>query len=288
MQPWSLMVVACGLGAFAGIVWFHAVASPDGKLHVHFLDVGQGDSVLIETPGGRQVLIDGGPTPLGAARPLGDVLPFWDRRLDMVVLTHPDEDHFRGLVEVLHRYDVDVVLDSGLTSENPMFQAWQDALEREVPRTVRAYQGQTVVLDRDTWIEVLGPPDPMLRTSADRNNNGVVLRLVHGQVSFLLTADIEKEAEAWLTRSTHNLASTVLKAPHHGSRTSTSPIFLSAVRPAAAVISVGASNRYGHPHPEVKARLEATVGPDRLYTTAERGNIEFTTDGRRLWVKSQR
>ncbi len=278
-----------GLAVLAVILWYFALTGPDGKLHVHFLDVGQGDSVLIVTPEGRQVLVDGGPGTVGAARALGAKISFWDREIDMVVLTHPDEDHFRGLVEVLDRYEVDTVLVSGMSSENPLYLEWQRSLDNAAPARVTALQGQTVALDGSTWLEVLNPTSSLIRgTPSDSNNNGVVVRLVHGEVGFLLTADIEAEAERRLLRRRIPLRSTVLKVPHHGSRSSTTSRFLSEVSPAVAVISVGAGNPYGHPHSDVTGRLDDTLGEGRTYLTSERGDIEFITDGVKLWVKTSR
>ena len=190
------LVAAAGLAVLAALLWYYVITEPGGKLHVHFLDVGQGDSVYIVTPEGRQVLVDGGPGTLEAARAVGDRVPFWDRDLDMVVLTHPDEDHFRGLVEVLERYDVDVVLESGGVSQNPLYLEWEKALKGNGNGSVAAFQGQTIALDSATWLEVLNPsPRPIRGTRSDSNNNGIVLRLVYGGVSFLLMADIEAEAE---------------------------------------------------------------------------------------------
>jgi len=283
------LMMAGGLSVLAALLWYYAIAGPDGKLHVHFLDVGQGDSVLIVTPKGTQVLVDGGPGSVKAARAVGGRVPFWDRDLDMVVLTHPDEDHFRGLVEVLDRYGVDVVLEGGGVSENPMYLAWEKALEREGATRVTAFQGQTIALDSSTWLEVLNPLRyPIIGTRSDSNNNGIVLRLLYGGVSFLLTADIEAEAEERLLREGLPLQATVLKVAHHGSRTSTTPDFLSAVSPVAAVVSAGADNPYGHPHPEVTDRLQAIPGGGSTYLTSERGNIEFITDGNRLWMRTDR
>ena len=206
-----------------------------------------------------------------------------------MVLTHPDEDHFRGLVEVLDRYGIDDVLDSESVSQNPLYLEWRKAVGREGATPVDAYQGQTVLLDRYTAIEVLNPPpDLMRRTGSDKNNNGVVLRLVYGEISFLLTADIEDRAEERLLREGLPLDSTVLKVPHHGSRTSSTARFLSEVSPVAAVISAGADNRHRHPHREVTERLHAAVGNARTYLTVERGDVEFITDGERLWVKTER
>ena len=218
----TYLVAMVGLAVLTSFLWYHLITGPDGKLHVHFLDVGQGDGTFIVTPEGRQVLVDGGPGPLEAARAVSGRLPFWDRNLDLVVLTHPDEDNFRGLVEVLDRYGVDEVMDSESVSENPLYLEWQKALGREGATPVDAYQGQDALLDQYTAMEVLNPPPNLMRgTGSDKNNNGVVLRLVYGQISFLLTADIEAEAEAEgrLLREGLPLGSTVLKVPHHGSKT---------------------------------------------------------------------
>ena len=283
------LVLLVGLSVLSAFLWFYAVTGPDGKLHVHFLDVGQGDSVLIVTAQGKQVLVDGGPRATDAARAIGSRVPFWDRDLDMLVLTHPDRDHFRGLIEVLDRYESGVVLKGGTVSENPLYLEWEKAVEEEEARQVTAARGQIIGLDGSTWLEVLNPsPRPTRGALTDSNNDGLVLRLVSGEVSFLLTADIEAEAEARLLRGNLPIESTVLKVPHHGSRTSTTRRFLSAVSPVAAVISASADNQYGHPHEEVTGRLETTLGEAGTYLTSERGDIEFITDGKRLWVKTER
>ena len=233
--------------------------------------------------------MDGGPSTTGATHALGERLPLWDRDLDMVVLTHPDEDHFLGLLEVLDRYDVGIVMEGGGDSDNPLYIEWEKGLEQGKSRRLAAAQGQTVFLDGTTWMQVLNPPDgPRQRAGASTNNQGAVLRLVHGSVSFLLTADIEAEAEGRLFREGTPLRSSVLKVAHHGSKTSTTPGFLSEVSPAAAVISAGIDNRFGHPHPEVAERLSAAVGEPRVYLTADHGHIEFISDGDRLWVKTER
>ena len=138
-------------------------------------------------------------------------------------------------------------------------------------------------------LEVLNPPPrPFRGTSSDSNNNAAGLRLAYRKVSFLLTADIEAEAETNLLRERVHLRSDVLKVPHHGSATSTTPGFLLAVGPVAAVVSAGADNPYGHPRPEVTRRLHEMVGKGRTYVTARDGDIEFITDGVRLWVKTER
>ena len=285
----AALVVGVFLAVLAGVLWFQVASRPDGRLHVYFLDVGQGDSTLIVTPDGKRILVDGGPGPSDAVRTVGERSPFWDRSLDLVVLTHPDEDHFRGLIQVLDRYQVDTVLETDASGRSPLFAAWEQRLDKETARRLKAYRGETIVLDDSTWMEVLNPPqEPFRGTGANLNDNGIVLRLVYGDVSFLLTADIVAVAEAHLVNDGVDLRSNVLKVAHHGSRTSTTPRFLAAVEPVAAVISAGQDNAHGHPHPEVTDRLSAAVGNDQIYETSERGDIEFTTDGERLWVRTQR
>ncbi len=285
-SPWILGAFV-GLAALAGVLWHEAVGGSDGMLHVHFLDVGQGDAILVVSPEGAKALIDGGPHVQGATRALGRHLSGRDRDLDLVVLTHPDEDHLAGLPAVLDRYDVDAVADTGVASTNALYLEWERAVEEEAPRRVRALQGRTIALGPSTFLRVLNPEGPPhLGMSPDRNDASVAIRLVHGGVSFLLTGDIESGAEGRLLRSGQDLGSTVLKVPHHGSRSSSTAAFLAAVAPRAAVISAGAENPYGHPHPEVLQRLVALLPEERVYSTALHGDVEFVSDGERLWVKT--
>ena len=126
--PWWLILLAL---APAALLWTAALSLPDGKLHVVFADVGQGDSALITTPGGRSILVDGGPDRLAAARLLGDALSFWDRSVDMVVLTHPHSDHMAGLPEVLRRYNVDHILERTISFKSADYAEWREAVDAE-------------------------------------------------------------------------------------------------------------------------------------------------------------
>jgi len=177
------------------------------------------------------------------------------------------------------------VLYPDLNDESPLYEEWLGLIgEKDIECTI-AQAGQEVDLGDGVIIEVLNPPTPPLAdTESDIDNNGVVLRLSTGRVSFLLTADILWEGEFELIAQGAELDSSVLKIAHHGSKTSTTPEFLAAVSPRAAVISVG-ENRYGHPHGEVLGRLEAELGKEYIYRTDQQGTIEFITDGERLWVK---
>ncbi|MCH7605847.1 MAG: ComEC/Rec2 family competence protein [Chloroflexi bacterium] len=278
----SAMLVA------AVVLWMQVLQGSDGRLHVFFFDVGQGDSVLIVTPGGRQVLVDGGPGAETATRALSTVLRPGDRSLDLVVVTHMDGDHSRGLLEVLDRYRVGMVLTGVVQPGGPIYPRWQAALKEHNVKTRHVESGFLVELEPGIVLEVLNPPPvPVRGSNADDNNNAVVLRLVHDQISYLLASDIEAFAENNLVRQSIELRSTVLKVPHHGSRTSTTVPFLHRVRPSLGVISSGAGNQFGHPHPEVVERLERISSPEGVFRTDRDGTIEFISDGRNLWVRTE-
>ena len=276
---------------FASLAWSQALTNED-RLHVVFFDVGQGDAIFIETPGGRQMVVDGGADPLLMTRLLGERMRFTDRHLDIVAATHPNSDHIGGLVQVLERYDVGAVLERRIEYESATHQAWERAVREEETggaMVIEARAGQVIALDRDVLVEVLGPPSELLRgTESDADNASLVLRLVYGEVSMLLTGDIFAEEERALVTRGAVVDSDVLKVPHHGSDSSSTPVFLDAVSPAAGVISVGEGNRYGHPHAEVLERLREIVDDGMLFLTAERGSVEFISDGETLWVRTER
>ena len=283
---WLLVVIAASAAA---LLWFVALSPRDPEMRVSFLDVGQGDSIFISTPASQQVLIDGGPDPRGIARLLGGIMPPGDRTIELVVLTHPHSDHLTGLVEVLDRYRVEHILQRRVEYETALYETWHRAVEREGAVATEAVAGQLIPLGDGAYLEVISPDERMLVGAAgDVNNASVALRLVHGGVSFFLSGDISSEVEAVLVSRSASVASDVLKVAHHGSRTSSRPDFLEAVSPAVAVISVAADNRFGHPHPDVLASLEEQVAPEIVYMTRDRGTIDFTTDGRRLWVRTER
>jgi competence protein ComEC len=243
-------------------------------------------AMLIQTPNGQDILIDGGPDPQKINLELSEKLPFWDRTIDLVVCTQPQADHITGLVDVLQRYKVKQVLDPGVPCDSAIYQEWLKVVEDEGVEYNIARAGQEIDLGNGIKIEVLNPPESLWEgTSDDIDNNGVVLRLSWGQVSFLFTADIRKEGEFELIGQRANLKSTVLKVAHHGSKTSTASQFLAAVDPEVAVISVGEDNPFGHPSPEVVERLIDRLGEDNIYRTDADGTIEFITDGEKLWMR---
>jgi competence protein ComEC len=271
------------------LVWSVALTTPDDKLHVSFLDVGQGDSILIQTPNGQDILIDGGPDPQKINLELSKKLPFWDRTIDLVVCTQPHADHVIGLLEVIQRYKVGQALEPEVSYNSSIYREWCNLVEDKGIEYNIACAGQEIDLGNGITMEVLNPPEDLFEgTSHDVDNNGLVLRLSWGLVSFLFTADIREETEFELIGQRANLKSTVLKVAHHGSETSTTSQFLAAVDPEVAVISVGADNPFGHPSPEVVERLIDRLGEDNVYRTDEDGTVELITDGKRLWVSDNK
>jgi len=260
---------------------------PDGRLHVVFLDVGQGDAIFIQTPSGKQMLIDGGPSERVLLSQLGRQMPFWDRTLDVMLLTHPDSDHVTGLVPVLERYWVETVIHRQVALDSEIYDYWLQLVEAEGADVYRGEVGLQLNLDRGLEVLVLHP-GARLPTGAQSNvnNSSIVARLTYGQASVLLTGDIEAQVEHRLVADGATLASTVLKAAHHGSCSSTTEEFLMAVDPEVVVISVGADNDFGHPCAEVLGCLERSGSP--LYRTDERGVIEVVSDGTRVWVETER
>ena len=284
--PWQVTAVALGA---ACLVWIAALSQPSGRLRVVFADVGQGDMTVVTTPAGHRIVVDGGPDPHRAAEVLGSEFPFWERSVDLVVLTHPHSDHISGLNEILRRFTVESVLERRQEFAGPEYIFWSDLVEAEGAKTIDAVPGLKLSFSDGVTVEALGPPAPLLSgTESDVDNGSVIVRVVYGDRSFIITGDVFTEGEAWLVGSGQRLASDVLKVAHHGSQTSSTQVFLDAVDPGAAVISFGQDNRFGHPHPDVAGRLKAAVGGSRVFTTAESGSLTFETDGATLWVSAER
>lgn len=265
------------LGLAVGVIWYAAIAeSRRGILTVSFLDVGQGDAVFIDAPSGRQVLIDGGKS-TRVLRALSDVVPWYDRSIDLIVATHPDADHIGGLVDVLGRYRVYAVMEPSVRDdEGSDSRALDRALTAEGSVRTKAERGQVVELGGGAYMEILFPDRdvPHLET----NTGSIILRLVYGDTSVLLTGDAPENIEEYLVAlDGERLRSTVLKVGHHGSKTSSSPLFLGYVDPEYAVYSRGCDNSYGHPASEVVARYGTFGIP--TFDTCTDGTIAFVSDG---------
>jgi len=246
---------------------------PDGRTHAFILDVGQGDAIFLRSPSGKRVLVDTGPD-ASVLSGLGRMLPYFDRRLDLVVITHPDTDHLGGLPEVLRRYDVAAILmtPSALTDENAA--ATRALVTEERARILLPDPNWDIDLGDGLVLNILWPPVDLGKQRTENPNElSIVIRAETAESALLLTGDLPVEAEEQLLAQGASVASTFLKAGHHGSKTSSSEVFLKAVHPSTTLISVGKENRFGHPSPEVIARLQALGIPVR--STAEEGMIEL-------------
>jgi competence protein ComEC len=281
--PKVLLLAALGV---AGLAWAGALATPAGRLDVTFFETEGGDSILIRTPSGRQVLIDGGDSSLGAIRALSSRMPFWDRSIDMVILTHPHADHARGLLAVLERYRVDTILDSPSEYDSGVYREWLATADAEGARRMGAIPGTSITLDRDVTVQIVfAQPEAV---APDPNDRSIVLRLTYGEAVFLFTGDLSSVAERRILDAGIDVRAHVLKVGHQGSRGSSSNAFLSAVSPSIAVVPASIGNRFGHPHVEALERIAGFVDRDRILVTMDRGNVDIQTDGRRYTVRTTR
>lgn len=246
-------------------------------LTVSFLDVGQGDAILIEGPTGIEMLIDGGKD-RSVVRELPRVMGPLDRSIDVVLVTHPDADHIGGLPDVLRMYHVSRILLSGREAESSYVDRFEEAVRNERGvQVAEVGEGIRIHLGGGAYADVLHPEDNVAQLR-ETNDASVSMRVVYGETAFMLTGDAGTWVEERLVKEYGGeLRSDVLKAGHHGSKTSTGDIFLASVDPSVVVISAGKDNSYGHPHPEVVENIyesEATV-----LSTAEEGTITFTSNG---------
>ncbi|MDD4606945.1 MAG: MBL fold metallo-hydrolase [Patescibacteria group bacterium] len=279
----KLYKIIGGLILVAGILIGIIVAQPRDKyLDVTALDIGQGDAILIQTPYGQDILIDGGPDNKVITR-LGENMPFYDRQIDLMILTHPDGDHVTGLIEVLRRYQIDQILYTGVIHFSPAYQTWLDEIKNNQIESKIAQAGQIIDLGPDLSLEILYPEQNFNGLEMeDCNMSSIMAMLVYKDVKFLLTGDAPIEIEEQLLQQEVDLKSDVLKIGHHGSKGSTSLEFVQKVMPTCAVISVGKDNSFGHPNLRVLSNLEKVNA--QILRTDEMGDIKLRSDGQEVWV----
>jgi competence protein ComEC len=259
--------------------------SKDETLNVYFLDVGQGDSILIVAPNGKTILVDGGANS-SVLRGLGKALSFWDRKIDVVVATHPDQDHIGGLPFVFEKYKVLNFIDSVVDSDTNSYKALMDLAKDQQVRTLYGLRGMVINLDKENgvYLQILYPEPDDFEIS-DTNDMSIVAKLVYGDTSVMLTGDAPKIVETkLLSTDKESLKSSVLKVGHHGSKTSTSRAFVSVTKPAFAIISAGQNNRYGHPNKETMDILNSK--DLSILETSSRGTIHLTSNGVDFWVNN--
>lgn len=259
-------------------------SQPDGRLRLVFLDVGQGDAIFIQTPSGRQILVDGGMYPSRLKEKLGQQMPFWDKTLDMVVATHPDADHVAGLVDLFTRYDIALLVTNGAEmGESSLFDALLVAAEKQQTPIHRAMAGELIRIEDGVLLEIVHPSERL--DSSNRNNNSVSFRLVYGEFTALLTGDVEEAGESEILSRDYPLQAFLFKAGHHGADTSSTAPFLATIRPSVVVVSSGVENRFGHPNENMLQRA-AAVGAVVLRTD-QLGSIEVSTDGQQMWWQAR-
>ena len=283
------LLIVVGLwqkGFFAAAVQQDVVSCLEqypGKLRVDFFSVGQGDSALIRTPQGQKILVDGGPDDT-AVRKLGQYLPFYDKEINLIVLTHPHSDHVAGLVEILKRYKVDKIMMTGVPHTTPDYLAFLELIKDKNIPVEAIKQKQIIDLENNLKWQILYPDRDLSQSSMDNlNNSSIVARLVYVSSSFLFMGDYEEE-EGLASVNEPSLKSDVLKIGHHGSTNANSPVFLQAVAPTYSVISVGRDNQYGLPG--YRTIYELKKLGSIIYRTDESGDIRLLSDGNKILATS--
>lgn len=250
-------------------------------LKVVFLDVGQGDAIYIEAPNKKQILIDGGPD-VKLLSSLAKVMPFADRSIDMLIATHLDMDHIGGFPLLLDNYKVNMIIENGATSTSDISTSLEKKVQKKKIKKVIAKRGMHIILDekKNIYLDILFPDRDI--SNLESNDGSIVAKLIYNENSFLFTGDASIYAEnliEWNEKDS-TLNSDVLKLGHHGSRTSSSILWLEKVSPQIAIISVNKNNKYGHPHTELLDRLLQLHIP--FLSTAQEGSIIFKSDGIKL------
>ncbi len=286
-----------GLGIMAVLLTLCLRSLPDGKLHVFVLDIGQGDAILVQTPTGERMLIDGGAND-SVMKELAKVMPFYERTIDVVVLSHPHADHVDGLVEVLKRYHVGAVVMSGVKYNYSGYTAFvEEVAVRHIPVVYAGarFAGSASLSGGETGVsadyrlgsvtlDMLFPFESEQGRSFENQNNGsVVLRVLYGRRAFYFSGDLEVEGEEKLVASGLDLRADFYKAGHHGSRTAGSVPLLDRVQPEYAAISCGVDNKFKHPHPITLEHFQERGM--KIFRTDLDGIIEAVSDGEMLEVR---
>ena len=276
----KILAAVVALLFFANFFVWKEVFGFDNNLKVIFFNVGQGDSIFIETPQKHQILIDGGPSENIVLEKLGKQMPFWDKTIDLIVLTHSDFDHLNGLLGVLEKYKVGHVLWTGVGQDTTASARWDIDLLKEKTDIVLAKQGVSIKADKSE-LRVLYP-FVLPQGQESSNDLSIVSRLVFNNFSFLFLGDISYKVEKKILENGVDIKADVLKVAHHGSKDSTSQDFIAAIAPKVAVISCGKDNQYGHPHQGPLSVLENFgIKVLRIDTL---GDIELIANGDELLI----
>lgn len=248
---------------------------PQENLRVSFLDVGQGDAILIRTPAQQRILVDAGPVG-NILTPLSKELGFFEKKINLAIITHPDADHIAGFAEVLRRYEVENILLTGIVGESAWYQDLLQQIAQQKIHTIIADAKTDFDFGGGVMVDTLYPLESLAGEKvADTNSTSITTRITFGKTSLLLSGDLDVTGEKELVGSGVNLTADILKLGHHGSHTSNSEEWLSAVNPSIVVVSAGKDNQFGHPHADVIARLK----DKKILSTMDAGNVDLFSDG---------
>ncbi len=285
-----LVLIPAVLNGLFLYIYVQEYGAQSKVLTISYLNIGQGDSILIKTPSKQTMLIDGGLVTSNVLAEIGSALPFYKRTIDIVLASHPDADHIGGLPHVIENYTVGAYVDPGVNTVSTIDDHLSQLLEDKHITRLTARRGMRIILDhqKNIYFEVFFPDRDVSTWIKKTNDASIVGRLVYGTTSAWFNGDspIAIEDELLQSLRPEYMHADILKLGHHGSRTSTGEMFLSKIAPAYAVISAGKDNKYKHPHKEVMDLLKKY--PIQVFRTDEDGRITFTSDGSTITVKKQR
>src|SRR3989338_98744 len=254
----------------------------ENDLTIAFLNVGQGDAMFIETPSKNQILIDAGPDGKRVLREIKKIMPFFDKTIDLTVLSHPNKDHLAGFIDVLKRYEIRYSLSSGAKHTIAEFKEWEKLLNDGNIEKIQVKRGLRVHLDKNIYLYILAPiSKDEYKDLNSFTDSMIIARLVYGKTSFLFTGDMEEKNELQLLNLNTFVDSDVLKVAHHGSKYSSGENWLQAVSPIVGAIQVGKNNKYGHPTRETLSRLEKSG--IKISRTDVDGTIILKSDGEKIY-----
>lgn len=277
---WVILTVVLVFGNL--VVWLSVGTSKVKEFSIRFYDVGQGDSALIQTPEGYNILVDGGPNNK-VSEYLNRDLPVNDRELDLVILTHPQSDHMFGLINVVKNFRVKKIITTNATNTTSEYKLWIDTVKNRDLNLNFAKAGDSVSLADNVTLKFNWPADTIEKKGeTDINTASVVLTVSYNNLDILMTGDADMQVQPYIDASKEV---EVLKVPHHGSKTSVKDDFLKKINPKVSVISVGKSNHYGHPNPLLLSQLEKIK--TEVLRTDIRGTIKIVSDGVKWYTQTE-
>ncbi|MFA5420978.1 MAG: MBL fold metallo-hydrolase [Patescibacteria group bacterium] len=254
--------------------------SRDKDLKVYFLDSGQADTILIRSPEKKNILIDVGSEK--GVKEIERVIPWWDKKIEIIIITHPHDDHISGIPLLLKKYEIDTIFFTGVFCDSPIYQEVMKSIKEKEINLILPQKEQIIEIEKNCLLYFIYPTENLWNKGAENlNNSSIVNKLVCKNKSFLFTGDIEEDAEKEILKNSFNIKSDVLKVPHHGSISSTHQEFLNEVSPKISIIMVGKNNKHNHPSNRIINRLKK-IGSEVFRTDLD-GSILIGSDGENLY-----